>query len=197
MNSDEIRKELAMSYKELVDYLLQKYGPVGQDYFVNETCRSKNKRIVRSGEGLIIHHIDEDKAIMLSDTRWAIKNPFEYQKASRLVYCNIMEHLILHIKIVEEPNPKGANDFEIQGLGGVMNFICPTLNDFYSGYEFKRESDKKALSLVADNFEDYIEVLHYFQNVVAKNDRLILYATNEKLARGWDRSIKEKIYREL
>lgn len=186
-----------MSYSDLVEYLLWKYGKVEGDYFVTEACKTKNKKITRANEGLIVHHIDEDKAIMLSDTRWAVANPFEYQKADRLVYCNIMEHLILHIKIVEEPKPKGANALEDQGIGGAVNFICPQLNDFYNGYEFKREVDRKRMEPIANNFDDYIKVLNYLLRVVEKNPRYSFFITRERLSEGWDRQIVYKVYGEL
>ena len=42
MDNSEIKKELGMSYDELVEHLLSKYGPAKYDYFCNESCRSKN-----------------------------------------------------------------------------------------------------------------------------------------------------------
>lgn len=197
MKREEIERELSMSYNELVDYLLKKYGKAEGDYFVSESCKTRNKKIARTQEGLVIHHIDEDKAIMLSNTKFAVANPFEYQKADRLVYCNILEHLILHIKIMEEPKPEGANSFEIQGIGGAIGFICPQLNDFYNGYEFKREVDKIKLGLVADNFEDYINVLHYLKDVAKQNPRYSFFASDEKLASGFNGQTIDKIYDRL
>ena len=99
MDSSEIQSQLKMTYSELVDYLLKKYGPAKCDYFRTEACKSKNPKVSRTSEGLYCHHIDEDKAIMLCNDKFAANNPFEYQKAERLVYCNALEHLILHIKI--------------------------------------------------------------------------------------------------
>ena len=98
MESTEIKNQLKMTYDELVDYLLKKYGPAQYDYFCNESCKSKNSKVSRTNEGLYCHHIDENKAILLSNDKFAVNNPFEYQKANRLVYCNVLEHLILHIK---------------------------------------------------------------------------------------------------
>ena len=108
----------------------------------------------------------------------------EYQKADRLVYCNIMEHLILHIKIVEEPKPDGANRLEDQGIGGAINFICPQLNDFYNGFDYKREVDKKRMEPIADNFDDYIKILHYLLEVVKKNARYSLVVTKERISQA-------------
>lgn len=90
---------MEMNYDEFVSYLLKKYGPAKYDYFTNATCKTKSKRISRTKEGLFCHHIDEDKGYMLSHTGCALEQPFEYQKAERLVYCNYIEHLLLHILI--------------------------------------------------------------------------------------------------
>lgn len=162
MTSEEVDKELALSYDELCQYLLEKYGPAEHDYFVNESCKSKNRKVVRSSEGLFCHHIDEDKAIMLSNPRWAVKNPFRYQKADRLVYCNALEHLILHIKIAEEPKKKGANKMELQGIGGALNFLIPELNHCYSGFKYKRTYEQHIYGLIADNFDEYIKILRFW-----------------------------------
>lgn len=197
MKSEEVKKELGMSYQELVDYLLAKYGAAKYDYFCSETCKSKNPKVARSQEGLECHHIDEDKAIMLSNPRWATRNPFEYQKADRLVYCNVLEHLILHIKIVEEPRNVDANMLELPGLGGVINYLCPQINDYYNGYEYKRPYEIKKFSLIADNFDDYIGVLKYFLNVVVEKPGYTLLVTPEKLSRGYDGTVIEKIYEVL
>ncbi|MBP5204880.1 hypothetical protein J6Z37_01100 [Candidatus Saccharibacteria bacterium] len=138
-----------MTYGELVDYLLKKYGPVECDYFRTEACKSKNPKVSRTNEGLYCHHIDEDKAIMLCNDKITVNNPFEYQKAERLVYCNALEHLILHIKIVEEPrNDENANEMELQGIGDAINFLCPQINDYCNGYQFKQAYLIKIYSLI-------------------------------------------------
>ena len=76
MESIEIKEELAMTYNELVEYLLNKYGSAKYDYFCNESCKSKNTKVSRTSEGLFCHHIDEDKAIMLSNDKIAVNNPW-------------------------------------------------------------------------------------------------------------------------
>ena len=104
---DEIsiyEKMLKSSYTDIVKYLLKKYGAAKHNYFKDTNCTEKNPLVSRTSEGLYCHHIDEDKAIMLSNDKYAAANPFEYQKANRLVYCNLLEHLLLHVKIAENPN---------------------------------------------------------------------------------------------
>ena len=194
MDSSEIQKQLQMSYRELVQYLLQKYGPAKYDYYCSEACKSKNRKISRTSEGLFCHHIDEDKAIMLSHDEFASRNPYEYQKANRLVYCNALEHLILHIKIVEEPRNENANRMELQGIGGAINWLCPQINDYYNGYEFKKQYQKDIYGLIKDNFGDYISILKYLLKVVEKKPLYNLITTKEKLSMSWDGQIVEKIY---
>ena len=197
MESTEIKNQLKMTYDELVNYLLKKYGPAQYDYFRNESCKSKNSKVSRTNEGLYCHHIDENKAILLSNDKFAINNPFEYQKANRLVYCNVLEHLILHIKIVEEPKNENANQMEIQGIGGAVCFICPQINDYFNGYEFKQQYLINIFSLIENNFNDYIDILKYFLDVVEKNPIYKLIVTKERLSVGWDQQIVKKVYDQL
>ena len=197
MDSIEIKRQLDMTYSELVEYLLKKYGQAKYDYFCTESCKSKNSKVSRTSEGLYCHHIDEDKAIMLSNDKFAPNNPFEYQKADRLVYCNALEHLILHVKIVEEPKNKDANKMELQGIGGAVNFLCPQINDYYNGYEFKQPHLIKIYSLIENNFDDYIYILKYFLNIVEEKPLLKLFINKERLSIGWDRQIVKKVYIKL
>ena len=197
MESTEIKNQLKMTYDELVDYLLKKYGPAQYDYFCNESCKSKNSKVSRTNEGLYCHHIDENKAILLSNDKFAVNNPFEYQKANRLVYCNVLEHLILHIKIVEEPKNENVNQMEIQGIGGAVCFIWPQINDYFNGYEFKKQYLINIFSLIENNFNDYIDILEYFLDVVEKNPIYKLIVTKERLSVGWDQQIVKKVYDQL
>ena len=166
--------------------LLKKYGPAQYDYFCNESCKSKNSKVSRT-----------NKAILLSNDKFAVNNPFEYQKANRLVYCNVLEHLILHIKIVEEPKNENANQMEIQGIGGAVCFICPQINDYFNGYEFKQQYLINIFSLIENNFNDYIDILEYFLDVVEKNPIYKLIVTKERLSVGWDQQIVKKVYDQL
>ncbi len=197
MESTEIKNQLKMTYDELVDYLLKKYGPAQYDYFCNESCKSKNSKVSRTNEGLYCHHIDENKAILLSNDKFAVNNPFEYQKANRLVYCNVLEHLILHIKIVEEPKNENANQMEIQGIGGAVCFICPQINDYFNGYEFKQQYLINIFSLIENNFNDYIDILEYFLDVVEKNPIYKSIVTKDRLSVGWDQQIVKRVYDQL
>ena len=76
-----------MTYSELVEYLLKKYGPAKYDYFCTESCKSKNSKVSRTSEGLYCHHIDEDKAIMLSNDKLVEFHEFD-------VCLPIFEHFL-------------------------------------------------------------------------------------------------------
>ena len=179
MDTGEIKAELLMSYSEQVDYLLKKYGSAKYDYFYNESCKSRDSKVSRTKEGLVCHHIDEDKAIMLSSPSYAAKNKFDYQKADRLVYCNLLEHLLLHIKIIIEPRHPEANLFERPGVGGIVN-ICRTINDYYGGRECKREYQKKLYESISNNMKDDIAILIYLTVFVKTNRPDCLSVLNEK-----------------
>lgn len=117
---------------------------------------------------------------MLCNDKFAVNNPFEYQKSDRLVYCNLLEHLLLYVKNAENPSPD-ANENELPGIGGAINFICKELNDIYSGKEFADEWRKNVANKVKDNFDDYIIILRYLWNIVEKNPIYKLIITKDML----------------
>ena len=187
---------LKMSYQDIVSALLKKYGSAKHNYFKDTACKTKNPLVTRTNEGLFCHHIDEDKAIMLCNDKFAVNNPFEYQKADRLVYCNLLEHLLLHVKIAENPSPD-ANENELPGIGGAINFICKELNDIYSGKEFADEWRKNVADKVKDNFDDYINILRYLWNVVEKNPVYKAIITKEMICVGWDGKVVKEVMKAL
>lgn len=187
---------LKTNYQDIVSALLKKYGSAKHNYFKDTACKIKNPLVTRTNEGLFCHHIDEDKAIMLCNDKFAVNNPFEYQKAYRLVYCNLLEHLLLHVKIAENPSPD-ANENELPGIGGAINFICKDLNDIYSGKKFSDEWRKNVADKVKDNFDDYIIILRYLWNIVEKNPVYKAIITKEMLCVGWDGKVVKEVMNAL
>ncbi len=187
---------MKMSYQDIVSALLQKYGSAKHNYFKDTACKTKNPLVTRTNEGLFCHHIDEDKVIMLCNDKIAVNNPFEYQNADRLVYCNLLEHLLLHVKIAESPSSY-ANENELPNIGGAINFICKDLNDIYSGKEFADEWRKNVADKVKDNFDDYIIILRYLWNIVEKNPVYKAIITKEMLCVGWDGKVVKEIMKAL
>lgn len=187
---------LKTNYQDIVSALLKKYGSAKHNYFKDTACKIKNPLVTRTNEGLFCHHINEDKAIMLCNDKFAVNNPFEYQKADRLVYCNLLEHLLLHVKIAENPSPD-ANENELPGIGGAINFICKDLNDIYSGKKFSDEWRKNVADKVKDNFDDYIIILRYLWNIVEKNPVYKAIITKEMLCVGWDGKVVKEVMNAL
>lgn len=195
--SENYTNLLKLSYSDLVKYLLNKYGAVPGDYFTSPSCSTKNFNISRGKECLVIHHIDEDKAIMLSTDKFAKNNPFEYQKANRLVYCDILEHLILHIKIAEEPRNKNANKNELPGIGGAVNLICRQINDYYSGRPLTQNYALRMREYVKDSFDEYIEILNYFYNVIKSNPLYSSFISKEDLSLDWYGDIVKTVFNKI
>ncbi len=187
---------LKMSYPDIVSALLEKYGAAKHNYFKDANCTTKNPQVTRTSEGLYCHHIDEDKAIMLSNDKFAAANPFDYQKANRLVYCNLLEHLLLHVKIAENPNVQ-ANENELPGIGGAINFICKDLNDIYSGKKFTEDWRKTVAEKVKDSFDDYIAILRYLWNVIESNPIYKAIITKDMLCVGWDGKVVKEVMNAL
>ena len=95
------------TYHQLCDMLLSYYGAVSKDYYVFEKDKVVRNEIekpkLNNQDGLIyIHHIDEDKCPNLSEVEVAKTAPREYQQANHLVFCNAIEHILLHTKIYLE-----------------------------------------------------------------------------------------------
>jgi hypothetical protein len=179
-----------MPYDEYVNYLLKKYGPAKYDYFCNEKCKSKNSKNSRSSEGLFCHHIDENKEILLSTPEIARSRSFAYQKSNRLVYANYMEHLLLHIKIVQEDTEQ-----EGLGLGGVI-MISSAINDYF---RHGRADGWKghAMVHVKENYNDYIIIMKHFKDFADRDKNLKVLLASPVLAQGWYGRINYKVHRDL
>ena len=152
-----LKQALEMSYEEYVSHLLKKYGPAKANYFLNENCKSKGK-ISRTKEGLECHHIDEDKEQLLSDPRIAVINPFEYQKANRLVYCDKVEHLLIHIKIIEEFRPQ--NEWYKYYMDGPR-MIISCINDYFKDDIISTSWHGNMKQKIIPKFNSYIFILFY------------------------------------
>lgn len=196
-SSEEYRAQMALSYSALVEFLLKKYGPAKGSYFTNDSFATRNPKISRTQEGLYCHHIDEDKAIKLSDSNYAKKHPFAYQQADRLVYCNILEHLLLHVKIIEQSQNSKIGEKEFLGIGGAICFLCPEINDFYNGHTPLQQWKSNTMSVIADNFDDYISILRYFLSITQKDSLYRVIIPKESLAMGSQGDVVTKIYNQL
>lgn len=169
MNSEELKNELKMTYEELQHYLIEKYGGAKYDYFVNPECKSKNQKVSRTCEGLYCHHMNEDKGGNLANPPQARMQPFEWQKKGQLVYCNILEHLILHMKIAILrqkhllETPKEIADFFT--TGGIF-MITAAINDMFMNDGTKVAWQKRCFEEIKENYKDYILLIKSFMNYI-------------------------------
>lgn len=126
---------LLKTYDEAVIFLLQKYGPAQDDYFreksykrfLNGEVKSIAKgKTTRTTEGLYCHHIDENKWLKISDKYFVEKHkiPFESQRKDRLVYCDLIEHSILHVLIAKETSVEF-------GYPGFTAYLRPDIEVWY------------------------------------------------------------------
>ncbi len=152
----EYKKISNLNYDEYCEYLKTKYGVVNGNYYSPKF--TKNNRITRTSDGLIIHHTKEDSCVMLSTKEIAMLNPIEWQHSENLVYCDYLEHLLLHILITEEsPIDSGL------GIGGVYNFIAPELNDVYSGFLTKQQWRDNLHKKIINDKDTYFELISRYK----------------------------------
>ena len=110
-----------------------------------------------------------------------------------------MEHLFLHILICENPS-ENQNKFETVGIGGVINFIVPELNDLYSGWETGQEWRKNCHKLIINDKDVYLALLKRFKNsckdYLFYTEECLFTSFNEKFGL-WSKSKNQIIFDEI
>ena len=170
----EYQDLLLKNYDEAVDFLLQKYGSAQDDYFkeksykrfMNKEIKSIGKgNISRTSEGLYCHHIDENIMLKISDPAFVRQYniPFEYQKKERLVYCDLIEHSILHVLIAKETSSKF-------GYFGLIAYLMPTIDFWYLREmipyrEWEKNCYKKSFLVPQEAFD----ILNTMHNMIGEN----------------------------
>ena len=166
-----------MSYEDYVYHLICKYGIVPFPYFKNAYSEEIDNRNARTEECLYIHHIDEDKTANLSSAeyvRYKSYAPYDYQMPWRLVYCNIIEHMILHMKIMEKELSKAREERNISeklGLGGFVLLLTQIncMFDYkYNGKSIPSEYDGYREKKFAEECEGFwikvfLQTIEYFE----------------------------------
>lgn len=197
MKSDEYEKVKDFTYLEYCDYLQNKYGIGLCDYMTQSW--NKNSKISRTKEGLVAHHKYEDHAIMLSNKEYAMKNPFEWQLAENIVYCDYLEHLLLHILICEYP-AIDRNMFEAVGIGGVINYIVPELNDVYSGWQTGKTWQKNCYDLIINDKDVYLTLLKRFKTSCRSYPHFkedCLYTSFNEHYGSWSKGQNQELFNEI
>ena len=166
MLSEEFIREQEMTYRELVSHLLNKYGAAKYSYFYTSSFKKKHAKVTRTKEGLVCHHIHEDEQMNLGNPKIASHHPFEWQMADSLVYCNYLEHFLLHLAIWNEKKPLRrdapiSNAYRLSyglPMGGI-DYIRESCNTFYHYNHANLAWQDRCFQEIKDNKEDYIRLL--------------------------------------
>ena len=165
MNMDEFLTVKDFGYSEYCDYLQDKYGIGLSDYMYKSFYKKAQCR--RTKEGLISHHKMEYYVPCLSDRDVAKMCPFEWQMKENIVYCDFLEHLLLHVLICKFPSSIDTG-FGRTGVQGATAFIIPELNDLYSGWITEQDWRKSVHDRVKDDKDVYLKIIEML--IVAEKD---------------------------
>lgn len=197
MKLAEYEKVKNYTYLEYCDYLQDKCGIGLCDYMTQSW--NKNPKVTRTNEGLLAHHKYEDHAIMLSNKEYARNNPFEWQLAENIVYCDYLEHLLLHILICEHP-AADKNILEAVGIGGVINYIVPELNDVYSGWQTGKKWQKNCHDAIMDDKDTYLTLLKRFKTTCRSYPHFkedCLYTSFNEHYGLWSKEQNQELFNEI
>ena len=197
MKQSEYQTIKDLNYLEYCDYLQNKYG-IGLGFYFTKSW-NKNNKVSRTKEGLFVHYKYEDHAIMLGDANFASKNPYEWQLPENIVYCDYLAHLLLHILICENPS-ENPNILEAVGIGGVINFIVPELNDLYSGWITGQAWRANCHAMVINDEEVYLTLLKRFKtnckNYPFYTEDCLFTSFNEQFGL-WSKKQNQRLFRKI
>jgi len=197
MKMAEFENVKGLSYRDYCDYLQAKYGIGRADYMTRSF--NKNQKVSRTSEGLIAHHKAEDKMVLLSTKSVAEKCPYEWQQKENIIYCDYLEHLLLHVLICKFPSQDRIPLADV-GIGGVINFIVPELNDLYSGWVSSQPWRVKCHNRVIEDKDVYLEILKMFVSYLQEErgfDNNILHTSFNEQFGNWSKRKNTRIFAEI
>lgn len=163
------------SYDRYCRYLVNKYGRPEYDFF-NPKCK-------RPSEGLEVHHVKEDEISDLCDRKIAARYDKSFQAPENLVFCDYLEHLLLHI-LIGEKTAGGKNI----GLSGAFFHIIPAIKSYYDG-EKGRYNDAYYKRL--DGCEDVFDLLIERYNKLVEEIN-VAFETNAELYLQMENALNTK-----
>ncbi|MGI3136017.1 MAG: hypothetical protein ACN23H_00305 [Candidatus Phytoplasma vitis] len=171
IKTNNIDYMLLMTYDQMVTILKEKYGtPIG-DYFLDKQCTKVNSFIKRSQEGLEIHHIKENEMKGLSNPKYAINSPFEYQKSKNLVYCSLLEHFLLHCKIWDH----SKNPLQINVGKKGAEILLSRLKDVFCKNKFHHlVYQRKAAQKIYFQKKEFWKCYRFFKSLEIYSHNLII-----------------------
>ena len=174
-----IEAEIAMPYREYVVYLRRKYGQPSVKFFYLEG--QKDMKIERLNEGLFLHHIAEEFRITLDDmTAPAFaktKSPSIYTPEN-FIYCDFIEHLLLHIKIAQgDMSENSDNGMDIMGAKKIWRKI----NKQWSAQNVPLKY-RKAIERIENRQMDYLKIMRLLADCIKSGSELANHCTLKDLA---------------
>lgn len=197
MNMKEYLQVKDYTYLEYCNYLQKKYGIGLSDYMTKSW--SKNPKVKRTKDGLIAHNKMEYKMIKLSTPEFAMMCPYEWQAKENIVYCDYLEHLLLHILICKYPSLDKIPSIDV-GVGGVVNFLVPELNDLYSGWETNQAWRKVCHDKVVNDKDVYMALLKQFVENEKESSGFsieVLFRSFNESYGTWDSKKNISLYNEI
>ena len=176
-----IEEAWLMTHDEYVIYLFNKYGHPTCDYFrQGDKYKTKNMNVERLTEGLFLHHLAEECRITfnaLVDKEFAKKRHHNLYTAKNFIYCNYIEHLLLHIKIaIDDFNEPQGSGIDINGAKKIWR----ELNKYYTNQKVLLQN-KKAAELVQGQYNDYIYIMKQVLHLIRSNTPFAQYCTEDEL----------------
>ncbi len=216
MDKKEYNEVKEMTYKDFFTYLINKYGTPSYPfelYDVDVDPESSLSMIEISmkkrKEGLYVHHFFEcfypEYILVMAKT--ASKYPKEYQYKDNLCYCNLLEHMYLHIligRIVRDQGPDKKLFNDLCGID-VSEGIMPVVNDALSGrYDDPDNPNHMLTETIKGDKAVYLTLVERFRELdkqFNKKRKTNWFATTSydrfMTSEVWDVKKELPLYREL
>lgn len=161
MNTFEYNSSKGMNYDQYFSFLQEKYGKPKKSYF---SQRFKlNEKNFKNKQNLKIHHYFEKDVLNLNKPSIAMQHPFSFQKRENLAYCDLLEHLFLHILLCEEIIR--YKEYTQEDLINTLDANVLELNDYFTTIFNKDFEHYKKIQIEKDLYLTLLKRLF-------KNDKL-------------------------
>lgn len=195
MQMAEYQQVKDFTYEQYCDHLQAKYGIGLADYMTKSF--NINSKCQRTKDGLIAHHKKEDTTTaILSMKVIAMRYPFDWQMRENIVYCDYLEHLLLHVLICKYLS-SDEPDFVKLGINYVVDSIVSELNDVYSGWVARSQWRSNCHEKIINDKAVYLEILRKFIEIEKMNSDFsvdMLCESYNKPVGLWSDKKNEAIY---
>lgn len=178
LTSRDLKRQMAMDYGQLIEYLSKKYGPARYEYFISDDNLTKKRAVSRTAEGLKSHHVDENAISALNNFGFGSMYKYDHKRKERIVYCNLLEQLLLHIKIGQILYFENHNYMYTDSpLGELItedvSGLTMQINRLYENKIGDSQWEQNCFDVIKDRYDEYIEILKQFQYFIVENVDLL------------------------